>query len=100
MANATKKEIVEVIARIGNTTKTNAEEQFDNVIQALEEVVLDDLKGLTLGKLGSFRFVDLDAREFRHPNDPTKVTVKPARQNLKFRTNKTSQGEIEERTAK
>jgi len=97
---ANKKEIVEKIATLGNTTKTEAEEMYELVVDSLEEVVIGELKGITLGKLGSFRLQDSPAREFKHPNDPTKSTIKPERQRLVFRVNKTTQKEIEERTAK
>lgn len=99
MENVRKKDLVEVVARLGNTTKTEAEEMLNTVIMALEEVAIDELKGFTLGALGSFRLVDVKAREYAHPNDPTKVTVKGDRKNLRFKINKSTQASIEERTS-
>lgn len=97
---ANKNEIVEKIATLGNVTKGEAEEMYNLVVDSLEEIVIGELKGITLGKLGSFRLQTSPAREFKHPNDPTKSTIKPERQRLTFRANKTTQKDIEERTAK
>lgn len=98
MANANKQEMITKVSVLGNIPKTEATVWYDTVIAAFEEVVIDELKGAKLGKLGSLRLVDRKAREFRVPNSDD-VVVKPDRKNLKLEVNKTTQKAIEEATA-
>lgn len=93
-----KDDVVTTISRIGNITKKDAEVMYDLVVTALEEIVIDELYGLTLGKLGSFRIIEKQPRQYSHPVDKNYTIVKPHRMNIAFKVNKTTQEDVEKRT--
>lgn len=95
---ANKNELVTKVAEIGNMTKKDATDVLQVVFDALEETVVDDLKGFTLGKLGTFKLEDVGAREYRIPNKPGETVLKPAHKRVKFTVNSATKKEIEKKT--
>lgn len=96
---ARKVDVIEKVAVLGNTTKGEAREMFDLVMDALEDIVVNDLQGVRLNKLGTIKLTERSAREYPHPNNPEKVTYKPARKTITFTANKTTKETVEDKTS-
>lgn len=87
MTLLSKEEFVSALASQREVTKVEAKELLSDVFSVVDSAIIDELKDVKLGDIGTLKVVEVPERNHKNPKTG-EVIVKPKHYAVKFKANK------------
>jgi len=95
MTLLSKGEFVSALAAQREVTKKEASELLDDVFAVIDSALIDELKDVKLGDIGTLKVVEVPERTHKNPKTGEAV-IKPKHYAVKFKTNKNFKEDLAE----